>query len=187
VASKVITTIKSWLPTEDEKFQILAWDADGGNACKFANSAKTMLDNVGLENSVYCNFNEKEQFYIHAHSVKMFPINMIPDMECCQEQCQKFVKKNLSGSDDWIRPNFRLMVNLKFRGFQNAGAKGLFSDRLNNNIAIQYPIPSRMHVNECVVFEWDILNNAVKNYFFNASTKQFVNFKRPSWRSIDME
>ena len=183
MASRLITTIKSWIIDENETFRILGWDGRGD--CQpfiFKDARRPMLLNTDIEKNVYCGFDpDGDNTYVNAHSVKMLPINNLLDMDHCRQECQKYVTAN--GLTELTRPTFRLMVNLKFRGFQNGGNKALFSDRLNSNITMDYLIPARMETNECVVFEWEILENTVRNYFFNATKREFVNFKRPSWRS----
>ena len=111
MASRLITTIKSWILDEDETFKILGWDGRGD--CQpfiFEDARKPMLANTDIEKNVYCNFNgDPDNSYVNAHSVKMLPINNLNDMEHCREQCEKYCAAN--SLTDLTRPSFRLLVN----------------------------------------------------------------------------
>lgn len=143
---------------------------------------KQMLENTSLENNVYCNFSgDGIDSYVHAHSVKMIAVNSVERMELVRKQCKAYVRDQ--NIDEILWPSFRLLVNLKFRGYQQGASAALFTDVNNKNITMHNSIPARMRVNECAVFEWEILENTIRNYFYNASRREFVNFKRPSWRA----
>ncbi len=179
--ASLITKIKQWKLDNTRQFNILAWDQDSYQPVHYYHETRETMKSKGGDKigQYYLWFEDvDEPSYIHPSSVALHPCGHWDHVIKIKNDYENYCAANLFGELD--KPEMRVLVHMKFRGMQG-GNRALFSDRENVSKILNYTISAEMRVNHCVVFEYELSEDAVRNYFYVSDDGLFVNSGKPTW------
>lgn len=179
----IVSSIEEWSFPSDEEFTILAFDdSTNHRAAEFKNKTLSCLTDELLDSNgcAFAKINGNEG-YIYCKSLMLRPIDSWTEIQNIKNHFVKY-KAQLSWLDV---EDYRVLVHLKYRSFLGTG-KILLSDRSNQQAMMECLIPQNtvkenILKNENMIFELELSEDGIRNFFYNSSKRSLVNAKMPSW------
>lgn len=184
MAVNISTKIKEWSINKDEIVDVMAISEGTKYEPAYFNAKPiSIIDNIDKADDGGLCFVKLTgcNSWIYAQSVLLTPIDDWSEITRIQSEYIKF--RNKSGG--LVPDEYRVLTHLKYRGKPKEN-QILLSDRSNKSQNLTPLIPTiniieNIGVNENMIFEIELEDYGIRNFFYNSSKRKFVNLKQPSW------